>query len=132
MAARWQVTDGWRLTGSYTWLQMRLRLTTAFAVENPQQQLQLRSDLDLPNNVELSGAVYYVDQVSPQMGVVRVPVSAYVRLDLGLTWHPTKTLELSVHGQNLLDNQHPEFYTAKPAVRTEIARAVLGKVTWRF
>ncbi len=132
LAARWQVTDSWRLTGSYTWFKMRLLPTAAFELESPQQQLQLRSDLDLSHNVELSGAAYYVDQVSPQTGVVRGPVSAYVRLDLGMTWRPTKSLELSVHGQNLLDNQHPEFYSFRPADRTEVARGVLGKVTWRF
>jgi iron complex outermembrane receptor protein len=132
LAARWQVTDAWRLSGSYTWLQIRLRPTTAFAMESPQQQFQFRSDLNLTHNIELSSAVYYVDQVTPMLGAARVPVSAYVRLDLGVTWRPTKNLELSVHGQNLLDNQHPEFYSGKPAVRTEVARAVLGKVTWRF
>ena len=65
-------------------------------------------------------------------GTVRVPVSSYVRLDLGVTWRPTKALELGIWGQNLLDNQHPEFYNYKPAMRTEVARSVLGKVTWRF
>lgn len=132
LSARWQVTDTWRLTGSYTWLKMRLRPDPPIALESPQQQFQLRSDLDLPHHVELSGAVYFVDEVAPLTGVVRAPISSYVRLDLGMTWRPTKTLELSVHGQNLLDNQHPEFAQSKPSIRTEISRSVLGKVTWRF
>ena len=58
---------------------------------------------------------------------------SYVALDLRLAWHPWERLELAVVGQNLLDNQHPEFkasfVTTNP---TEIERAVYAKVTWRF
>jgi iron complex outermembrane receptor protein len=41
-----------------------------------------------------------------------------------------KDLELSIVGQNLLDNQHPEF--GNVIGRPEIARSVYGKVSWRF
>jgi iron complex outermembrane receptor protein len=53
-----------------------------------------------------------------------------VALDVHLGWRPTKNLELSIVGQNLLDPQHPEFGT--PATRTEVQRSVYGKVTCRF
>ena len=39
--------------------------------------------------------------------------------------------ELAVVGQNVLDNQHPEFGPAGP-LRAEVEQGVYGKVTWRF
>ena len=53
---------------------------------------------------------------------------------LGLTWKPIKNLELSLWGQNLLDDKHPEY--AHDQFLTvgagEIQRSFYGKITWRF
>ena len=132
LTARWQVTDIWRLTGSYSWLHMRMRPNPASESESPQQQFQLRSDLDLPNNVQLNGAAYFVDRVSSLAGTTAVSVPSYVRVDVGVSWRPTKSLELGLWGRNLLDNQHPEYYSYRTTLRTEVPRSVLGTVTWRF
>ncbi len=99
---------------------------------SPQNQFQIRSYLDLPHNVELNGAVYYVDQISPTEGLSEERIPSYVRLDLGLTWRPTKSLEIGIWGQNLLDGQHPEFTSENNSVITEIPRGVVGKITWHF
>jgi iron complex outermembrane receptor protein len=128
----WQVTDNWRLIGSYTWLNMRVRPDPSIESDSPQQQFQIRSYVNLPHDIELNGALYYVDEVSPQSGVTRVPIASYFRLDLGIVWRPTKGLEIGVWGQNLLDNQHPEYRALASLVQTEIPRGVLGKITWRF
>jgi iron complex outermembrane recepter protein len=53
-------------------------------------------------------------------------------LDLGVTWRPTKALELGIFGQNLLDGNHPEFTSYKTTVLTEIPRSIMGRITWRF
>jgi iron complex outermembrane receptor protein len=58
-------------------------------------------------------------------------VPSYFELDVRLAWHPTKNLELSVVGQNLLHDRHPE-YGYPDATREEIKRSVYGKVTWQF
>ena len=132
LTARWQVTDHWRLTGSYSWLHMRLRPNPAAEAESPQQQFQLRSDLDLSRNVQLNAAAYYVDGVNSMASTVATPVPSYVRLDVGVTWRPTPSLELGLWGRNLLDNQHPESYSYRTPLRTEVPRTVLGTVTWKF
>jgi iron complex outermembrane recepter protein len=49
-----------------------------------------------------------------------------------LIWHPNKSLEVGIWGQNLLDDQHPEFTATNATLRTEISRGVLGKITWRY
>ena len=69
----------------------------------------------------------YVDEL-PAIGV-----PAYFSLDARIAWAPTKHWEFSLVGQNLLDNQHPEFAPSIiPSPRTEVQRGVYGKVTFRF
>jgi hypothetical protein len=48
-----------------------------------------------------------------------------------LAWHPTKNLEISVVGQNLLHDQHPE-YTFPSPTQVQIERSVYGKIAWHF
>ncbi|MDB6112684.1 MAG: TonB-dependent receptor, plug [Pedosphaera sp.] len=132
LSAQWLVTDRLRLAGSYGWLRMQLRPDPAAEGDSPQQQFQIRSYLDLPHNLELNGAVYFVDQINAPSSTIRIPVPSYVRLDLGVAWHPLKTLEIGVWGQNLLSNHHPEFPNTRTTLQTEIPRGVYGKITWRF
>jgi iron complex outermembrane receptor protein len=128
-----QATDWWRLTAGYTLLQEDLRVKPGRADFNsgqgeafdPEQQFQVRSSLDLPRDIEFDVWFRYMDRIgSTGRGFGVVP--GYVTLDVRLGWSPIKNLELAIVGQNLLDNQHPEFGTR------EIERAVYGKVTWRF
>jgi iron complex outermembrane receptor protein len=51
-------------------------------------------------------------------------------LDERFGWEPTPDLELSVVGQNLLHDRHPEF--GPSSTRKEIERGVYGKVVWRY
>jgi len=132
LSARWQVLDHWRLMGSYSWLHMRLRPDESAEGDSPQHQFQIRTYIDLPHQVELSGALYFVDHISSLSGQTRLPISSYVRLDLGVTWRPTPSLELGVWGQNLLEDQHAEFNSLRTPQRTEVPRGVMGKITWRF
>jgi iron complex outermembrane recepter protein len=140
-SAQWNVTEYWRLAGSYSLLKMQLRpdsnsggstVANYSAFDSPQQQFQIRSYLDLPGHLELNQALYYVDQINPPSDLSTVPVPAYFRLDMGIIWHPAKNLELGVWGQNLLSSQHIEYNSAISTVRTEIPRGVIGKITWRF
>jgi iron complex outermembrane recepter protein len=50
---------------------------------------------------------------------------------LRLGWNPTENVELSVVGQNLLDNQHAEFGVTSP-LREEVERNIYGKIALRF
>ena len=88
--------------------------------------------LTLPWKLEFNTAAYFVDQVESPVGAGTTVIPAYVRVDAGLVWHPNKSLEVGIWGQNLLDDQHPEFTGNISALRTEISRGVLGKITWRY
>lgn len=132
LTIRWNPTDHWHLMAGYAWMQMTCELDTPIMDSYPQQQFQIRSALDLPGNLEFNSAVYFVGATEAPYGVSEINLPAYFRLDLGLVWHPTKSLEIGVWGQNLQQDRHAEFTSYKTSLITEIPRSVLGKITWRF
>ncbi|HEV2694164.1 MAG TPA: TonB-dependent receptor [Verrucomicrobiae bacterium] len=127
----WRVTDIWKLVASYALLQTRLN-PEPVNNNDPQNQFQIHSYVNLPQHVELDAAVYYVDAINAQFGDGTLAIPAYVRVDLGVTWRPTRWLEIGVYGQNLTDDSHPEMTGVKTTAVTEVPRSVMGRVTWRF
>jgi iron complex outermembrane receptor protein len=115
-----QVTERWRLEGSYSLLRTRIDGPVLPFEENgsPRHLAQLRSYLDLGDDVEFNAAIYHVDRV-PFIGA-----PAYDRLDLGLSWQATPALRLELWGQNLLDANHVEASGAM-VPRTVFAMATL-------
>jgi iron complex outermembrane receptor protein len=132
VSARWDVTDKWHLVANYSWLYILFPETSIYYRSGPEHQAQLRSTLDLPHQFELSGAVSFVDQFNVPTLSGSLSIPGYVRLDLGLIWHPTKNLELGIWGQNLAEDQHLEFSSYKTGLLTEIPRSVMGRITWHF
>ncbi len=134
LAADWRVFPWWRLQTTYTYLQMVLeaREGSIMALENPdgrspQNQISLRSSFELTKEVELDAWVRYTDRIAS------IDVSDYTTLDLRLAWIPIPGLELSIAGQNLLQDEHQEFTQMGPVtVATKVPRGVYGKVVWRF
>jgi len=123
LLARWRVADNFRVEASYTFVDVQIH-GPIFAQDEgntPHHQAQLRSYLDITDNLELNGALYYVDRVPT------VDARDYLRFDIGLTWRPTHNLELSVYGQNLFDPQHREFSGIN-----EIERSVFFQASLRF
>ena len=125
----------WKLTGWYTWMKLDVDLDatssdtslTTSPGQNPENQFQLRSYLELPGDLELDGVLHYVDEL-PSLNV-----EAYTRLDLRFAWHFADQFELSVTGQNLLSDSHPEFIAVGTlVVPTRIQRAMLVKVIWQY
>ncbi|TKB60996.1 MAG: TonB-dependent receptor [Nitrospira sp.] len=133
-ALEWHPLDWWRIQPSYTYLHMHLytdRTTDPTAGnatgESPAHQVSIRSLMSLPHNIELDLWGRYVDRLT----VAQAP--SYFTLDARIGWRPTKQLELSLVGQNLLDSHRPEFRELLlSSAPTEIQRSVYGKVTWRF
>lgn len=132
---KWQVVDDWKLIANYSLfeLEAQYRANSTASVDrltdietsNPQQQASLQSIWQLPFDLELNSSVYYTDKIAAHK------TDAYTRVDLRLAWKPVDNFELSVVGQNLLDNQHKE-YTATDTFYTEVARSVYGKIVLKF
>lgn len=143
VATRWDVRPEWRLTGTYSRLWTNLRLdpdadpaTTLLAevMQAPAHQFSVRSSWDPAARVRFDAALYFTSQLpragKPPFALSEVP--AVFRCDLRLAWEPRPELELSVTGQNLLDDRHPEFNPELWFPQNEIRRGVYGQVRWLF
>ena len=126
------VTKWWQLRSGFTEMRIHIlpqpgstdRTKGSSESHDPDRHLVLRSSFQPISHVEIDSAFRYVSAIANQ----RLP--GYAELDLRLGWHPTRSLEFSVAGQNLLHDRHAEF--GSPTNRQEIRRSVYGKVVWRF
>ena len=132
-SATWSVLDNWRLIAGYTFMKLdikRRRSTDPTAQgqedDTPENQFHVRSLVDLPCNLQLDTALYWVDRVSNQQ------IDDYARLDVRLGWRPIENLELSVAGQNLTESSHDEFGPSFTRLPTSVPRSFYGKVTWSY
>jgi iron complex outermembrane receptor protein len=146
----WKPLERWQLELAYSYINLqyeeRLGIFASEMGDHPQQQVSARSSLNLTQDLDFDLWVRYVDRLpylsrsSDLLGanVPRIPrwldeIPAYVTLDARLAWRPIKNLELSVVGQNLLDNHHPEFQQEVfSPLRSQVPRSVYVKFDWQF
>ena len=80
--------------------------------------------LGLPRDVELAAFLRHASALP------RPAMEGYTTMDARIGWRPTKRLEISVWGRNLLDRQHPEFVTTN-SLNEQVHRSGAIKLTWR-
>jgi iron complex outermembrane receptor protein len=136
LAGDFKAADWWRLRAGYDYFHKHLSPTHPDAAptvregNDPQHVFKLQSIMDFrgfikdQDRFQLDVSGRYIDALS------NPSVPSYISCDVRLAWAWKERLEISIAGQNLLDNQHPEFGSL--ATRQEIPRSVYGKVTWRF
>lgn len=130
ISADWMPVDRWRLTASYSWLRMRVHPGGSSEGESPEHQARLHSHLELARDLALETTLSHVGRLAALRTGGAIP--AYVQLDLGLVWRPADALELAVWGRNLGDDRHPEFNGVTTALRTEVPRSFMTRVTLRY
>lgn len=128
----WQPARQWQIKGSYSYLQVDLKLkpgatdtsaVTRYEGSSPRHQAFIRSMFTLPHGVELDQTVRYASRLPAQN------VSAYTAFDLRAGWQFAPRLTISISGENLTDADHVEFaHTPPPAVA--LGRAVYASLTW--
>jgi iron complex outermembrane receptor protein len=133
--ADWKVVPKWRLVGSYSYLQMDIHKNKDSLDptpdspngSSPRHQWYLRSSIDLPKHFEQDTTLRFVDHL-PSLNLPN-----YYSLDAHLGWRPVTRLELSIGGQNLLNNWHfefmPDFVNTSPTV---VKRSIFGSITVKF
>ena len=143
LSVSYQMLEWWRLHAGYNLLREKLHLrpgtTDATGGTNdtadPQQQVVLRSSMDLPYSLSWDVSLRWVDSFfiddGPAAGPVVGLVPSYFGLDMRLAWQVSSRLELSLVGQNLLHEYHVEYGFPLPA-REQIVRSVFAKLTWGF
>jgi iron complex outermembrane receptor protein len=134
VSADWLVNDHWKLSGSYSWLDLTIdhrpgsndTLTPPIEGAVPEHQFQLRSRWNIAHDLEFDTTVYFVDELKD------LDVSAYTRLDLRLGWHPSPELETSLVLQNVLDSKHPEYQEDEGLSPRQVERGIFAQVNWKF
>jgi len=130
LSGTYQATEWWRLRGGYTYLNKLLWSHNPVVNpsvregNDPENQFLIQSIMNLPAHFQLDVVGRYVDTLA------NPHVPSYISFDARIAWWWKDTLEISIVGQNLWDNQHPEF--GAPATREEIPRSVFGKIAWWF
>jgi iron complex outermembrane receptor protein len=123
----------WRLTGSYSWLHLRGKGHQLFDRASPAHQVAVRSYATLSPRFELNTSLAWVSSIDSMMldtSTIRIP--AYLRLDAGVVFHATPSLEVGVWGKNLSDANHAEINSLETTGVTQIPRSVLVRMIKRF
>lgn len=134
LSADYQILPNWRLSANYTFLSVDLHTeagstdTVLAGLEGnaPKNRFNLQSSYKLSPTLEWNQTVYYNDNRTS----LRIP--SYTRVDSSLIWKAQPNLEFALAGQNLLDDQHPEFSASLFSSATNVPRSVFGSITWRF
>jgi len=140
LSAKWQVSTDWRIDGSYSWINIDTNLlpnsTDVNSVDDtelvtPEHQLQLHAYWDISDMLQLDVAAYYVDEIRVRGVNERKVIADYTRLDIRLGWHLSKTIEVNLVGQNLLEKQHVEFVSSD-SLGTEVPRSIYLQIKKLF
>ncbi|MEQ1743571.1 MAG: TonB-dependent receptor [Candidatus Nitrotoga sp.] len=133
-ALDWRPRPDWRLQANYSWLNMAVQTAALpgqtlsdYADTSPAHQFSLRSSLDLTSKVHWDAWIRHVSQIK------RYTIPAYTTLDMRLAWQASKTLDVALVGQNLLDSAHPEFGSQFiVSSLNEVQRGFFVKADWKF
>jgi iron complex outermembrane receptor protein len=139
LGATWQPFDAWRLRGGYNLLEEHLHVRPGGVdfsnarneTADPEQQVTLHSALDLPAHVQLDIGLRWVDTLHNNNGPTPGTVPSYIEADARVGWHLSRQLELSIVGQNLLHDHHPEYGFPGPT-RPEIERSVYARIQMSY
>lgn len=130
VAGRWNVCDGWQLVGSYSYIDLvfdnKSSPTFSDVGRQPSNQFNLTSDYRFSNHIEMTNSVYYVDKLSG------VDIPAYYQVNTRISYEVLRGIELSLVGQNLLDDRHQEFTPFIYRYPAEIGRSIYGSAAFRF
>jgi iron complex outermembrane receptor protein len=131
MSAEYEPAATVRLHAGYTFLSEDFQLKPGSRdltggtseYNDPVNQVWFRSNINLAHDFEADAVFRFVGELPHPL------VPGYAELTLRLGWRRGNT-ELSIAGDNLLHDHHPEFGNLTP--REEYPRSVFGQATWRF
>jgi hypothetical protein len=83
--------------------------------------------VSLPWNLQWNASAYFVNRLPA------VSIPSYTRLDTNLLWKAGERVSVSVVGQNLLKDLHPEYAGPDSTVQPGMMRrAAYAKIIWSF
>lgn len=135
LAGEWNVSPNLVLKGAYSYFDLQLHAyadSTATSPEedegrSPHHQASLRGSYSISEDLQFHTWLRYVDEL-PDLNI-----NDYVTMDVQLSWSPVKDLELSLVGQNLIEDEHQEFSGEILSIpNAQIERGVYAKLQWQF
>lgn len=131
IATKWSPVDYFRLHVNYSFLELDLEKDPDNPEPrfrggaSPNNQIKVQSFINLPYDVGLDTSLYWVEKLPA------LDIPSYTRLDVKLGWEPIEGVEISVVGQNLIE-EHFEFSDSFIGNATRIPRSVFGALTLEF
>ncbi len=132
----WRPTSWWSWDLSYSRYQQKQsdNLEGYLIGPNPDNLISLHTMLDLGSSTDLDLWVRYtgetetIDALTNSRGVI----DDYVTLDARLAWRMNDRLELSLVGQNLLEDSHLEYIPEQFTYPARVPRSIYGAITLQF
>ncbi|HEX5162273.1 MAG TPA: TonB-dependent receptor [Steroidobacteraceae bacterium] len=136
LQAEWEPLDDWRLTASYSYIDMELTATGQDAnrgewVEDstPRNIAGLRSFYTC-GDFDIDAQLRYQSEIGRQsLDATGAGIDGYTELDLRFGWRASTQWEISLVGQNLLHDDHIEF--GPPGQRGAFERSAYLRASWR-
>ena len=128
-SARVELATWWTMVGSYAYERSALAaVNEATARAAPRNQASARAYLSPRADLDANVSAYYYDDA----GAAPDQVTAFTRVDAGADWRPNDKVELSLWGQNLLQDHHPEIKFEFLFTPSEVSRGFYARATTRF
>lgn len=132
VALSWFPRERVRLNASYRFLRESFGGDPIMENSGPKHRIDLRAHVHVTGALEFVAGTTYSTSLSVPVngGVTHVP--QHLRVDAGIVWRPSSTLELGLWGADLADPHHPEFSSQSSTFITEIPRRYQLRARWRF
>lgn len=127
----YQAMEWWRLRGGYAYFNRKFRAVSAavlpisveFESVDPKNIFMIQSIMDITKELSLDILARYVDKLPAATTIKSVP--SYLTFDVRFAWQ-WKQFEISLIGQNLLEEEHIEVGKSK------IPRTISARITCQF
>ncbi|MBL8250791.1 MAG: TonB-dependent receptor [Candidatus Competibacter sp.] len=137
LAVDWRPAERWQLRLAYSYLDSdlnRKKTDAPIYTDGNHQQFSLFASWNPRDDVDVDLWWRYVDgnETNRVSYTGANKIDPYSSVDLRLAWRPSRELELSVVGMNLLNDRHLEFVQEAFAFPVEVERGFYGQVKWTF
>jgi iron complex outermembrane recepter protein len=136
IATTLDVTDNWRLAGSYSLLEAAFHPTAGstdtadaknYEGSAPVSQAQIHSYWDITRNLQLNCGVYFTGRVT------EFDIPAYVLADVNVVWRLKNDMEFKAGIMSPFDNHHPEYgVTQGQGLASEPPRTLYAELSYKF
>jgi iron complex outermembrane receptor protein len=134
LAATWNASNRWRLTGGYDWLRVETHpypgdtnideFRTSSAT--PHHQWQVRSNFDLTRTIQIDAGFYYC------AAMLQTGIPQHLRGDLRIGWRPLAQIEFSAGVRDAFEANHLEYESTRFNQLSQVPRNFYVKGAWRF